>query len=220
MCRPHYRAFMRHGNPLGKFHAVHGPHLDALKAVIAKRFPNRPELPVQLRIADKTLTISADDFDRFLSKVEVQPSGEWMWVGAVNPSGYGQFHLGGKYGPMAMAHRVAYATLIGPIPDGMDLDHVRHNDDFARGRCSGGPSCLHRREVDPDHLTPRTRRENWLLGAASSSIPQLTNTCKWGHPLTGDNLRLLVRKGGGVTRVCRACRARTARDAYARRATT
>lgn len=65
----------------------------------------------------------------------------WEWQGYTNPRGYGQTHIKGA-GPMV--HRVVYEGLVGPIPDGMTLDHL----------------CKNKVCVNPAHLEPVTRHEN------------------------------------------------------------
>lgn len=93
--------------------------------------------------------------ERFLEKVEVDPSGCWLWTAKRNSKGYGIFWTGPKTkeraGTWNRAHRVAYRLFVGPIPDGMLLDHL----------CRV-PGC-----VNPDHLEPVTNRENLLRGIAS-----------------------------------------------------
>jgi hypothetical protein len=69
-------------------------------------------------------------------------TGCWVWTGAVDSSGYSSMKLKGT---VHIAFRWVYTRLVGPIPEGMDLDH----------------SCCHtRRCVNPDHLEPVTRSEN------------------------------------------------------------
>lgn len=78
--------------------------------------------------------------DRFWMKVQ-KGTDCWLWVGAISDNGYGSFRLpSGARG----AHRIAYEWSVGPIPEGMDLDH----------RCSTR-SC-----VNPSHLRPVTRKQN------------------------------------------------------------
>lgn len=77
---------------------------------------------------------------RFVDKTD----GCWIWTGARNPQGYGQVRLDSqRKGP---AHRAMYELLVGPIPEGLVIDHL----------CSN-PPC-----VNPDHLEPVTQRVNLL----------------------------------------------------------
>ena len=74
-------------------------------------------------------------------------SGCLIWLGAVNNGGYGKIRIGfrgeGTY-RIAYAHRVFYEYFVGPIPEGLDLDHK------CRVRCC----------VNPAHLEPVTKKEN------------------------------------------------------------
>ena len=75
---------------------------------------------------------------RFLAKVDLDgPGGCWLWTARIDPGGYGQFWLDGLH---RRAHRVAYETLVGPIPAGLTLDHA----------------CHVRHCVNPVHLRPAT----------------------------------------------------------------
>lgn len=79
--------------------------------------------------------------------VRDEETGCWLWLGYCLPNGYGriaQGHSNPRY-----VHRVAYELLVGPIPDGLLLDHECHNTDL---RCLGGDSCGHRRCWNPAHL--------------------------------------------------------------------
>ena len=84
---------------------------------------------------------------------------------------------------MVGAHRFAYELLIGPIPDGLQIDHL----------CRV-PLC-----VNVAHLEPVTNRVNTVRGKAG--LRQRTKThCPRGHAYDAANTRLY--KGG---RYCRAC---------------
>ena len=75
-----------------------------------------------------------------------------VWTGPLDVSGYGKMrHRGKQMG----THRVAYELATGPIPDGMQIDHICHNT-----RC-----------MNVDHLrtaTPKTNAEN-KQGACSNN---------------------------------------------------
>ena len=82
--------------------------------------------------------------DRLARNLEVTASGCWEWIGTRNPKGYGKLTLSGPKRPGLLVHRVAYEHLIGPIPAGLQLDHLCFN-----------PPCF-----NPDHLEPVTNAEN------------------------------------------------------------
>jgi len=139
--------------------------------------------------------------ERFWSKVD--RSGDcWTWTAGRLPKGYGRFHHNGK---LRLAHRVAYEMVVGPIPDGLQLDHLCRN-----------PAC-----VNPVHLEPVTARENTVRGNAPAASRARTKThCPAGHEYSGDNLFVSTRKSGYLHRLCRACHRekQRARRAQARRA--
>lgn len=55
-------------------------------------------------------------------------SGEcWEWTASLTTTGYGQFSVGGRAGRPHGAHRVSYELTNGPIPAGLDIDHICHN---------------------------------------------------------------------------------------------
>jgi hypothetical protein len=98
----------------------------------------------------------------FLRHTYRAPSGCLLWVAE------GRAHINGQaYGfwweqtprgwRPVYAHRWAYIHWKGWIPRGHTLDHRCHSEDES---CPGGPSCLHRRCVDPEHLEPVTLAEN------------------------------------------------------------
>lgn len=78
---------------------------------------------------------------RRLSRYEVQPDGCWRWQGSLNHAGYGRIKLRDRWQAI---HRAVYEAHRGPIPDGLELDHL----------------CRNRACVNPDHLEPVARQEN------------------------------------------------------------
>ncbi len=101
---------------------------------------------------------------RFLDKFQVDPeTGCHVWTGSRGQKGYGNFRVGKK---VLDAYRFAYQVLIGPVPTGLELDHL----------------CRNRACVNPAHLEPVTHRENVRrgdLGAAQKR--RQTSTCARGH---------------------------------------
>jgi hypothetical protein len=125
------------------------------------------------------------------------PNGCWLWTGhRRGDRGYGGIKIDGKE---YYAHRVVYEFFVGPIPEGLELDHICHNTDAT---CPGGATCLHRRCVNPDHLEPVTHRVNDLRGKSFAAANAAKTHCPQGHPYAGRNVYINAASGG---RVCRTC---------------
>lgn len=125
-----------------------------------------------------------DRFARYATRGE----GCWIWTGPVDSKGYGRLLVGGRGGTAIGAHRIAYELHIGPIPDGLDLDHLCRT-----------PLC-----VNPAHLEPVTRGENTRRGVAlqrRSDKAAARTECGKGHEFTPENT---YRDPKGHRR-CRAC---------------
>jgi hypothetical protein len=110
----------------------------------------------------------------------------WIWTGAKIKHGYGHFRLNRK---SILAHRVAYEWLVGPIPEGLEPDHL----------CRV-PSC-----VNPGHIEPVTQRENVLRGTSFAALNARKTHCPHGHEYTPENTRVQVKPNGARGRFCRAC---------------
>ncbi len=120
--------------------------------------------------------------ERFWRKVD--RSGEcWLWRSSTNAGGYGLFHPDGGAREWVMAHRYAYELEHGPIPEGLDLDHL----------------CRTRSCVRAEHLEPVTHRENVLRGDAGKRQRERTH-CPQGHEYAGENL--YVSRGQRSCRIC------------------
>lgn len=120
----------------------------------------------------------------------------WPVQGKAAREGYAQLRVDRLRNVYIQAHRFAYQLYVGPIPDGLVLDHACHNRDLA---CPGGDTCPHRRCVNPAHLEPVTQREN--IRRSSLTNGHKTH-CTKGHPYDEENT--FIRKNG--KRGCRACR--------------
>lgn len=136
--------------------------------------------------------------DRFWAKVDITDEC-WIWTSRIR-GGYGRYRVTER--EERAAHRVAYEALVGPIPEGMTLDHLCHSSDPS---CIGGDACPHRRCVNPDHLEPVTLRDNLLRSNSFVAINAAKTHCAHGHPFAGDNL-LIVQNGKRTQRACRTCR--------------
>jgi hypothetical protein len=152
--------------------------------------------------ADDTIsvTVTRSIEKRFWKKVTKTDSC-WLWTGCKSDKGYGRFIVKGK---CLRAHRFAYELLVGPIPEGLQLDHVT------------AAGCVNRCCVNPDHLEPVTSRENSLRSKNTlASINAAKTACKWGHSLAGENV---YRRRDG-SRECQTCRS-AARVRYAQKQAT
>ncbi len=140
---------------------------------------------------------------RFWAKID-KSEGCWMWTGAKQSKGYGQFSAGGR---SQSVHRIAYALAYGPIPAGLTIDHL----------------CLVKLCVRPDHLEAVTAKVNNQRAhdngqALPSPLSQLNAAklfCVNGHPYSPDNTYVTPQGH----RDCRTCkRAADARLRLRRRA--
>jgi hypothetical protein len=140
------------------------------------------------------------DEERFWPKVSKTPTC-WLWQGALYRSGYGAFRYEGQ---MRVAHRFAYARLVAPIPDGLQLDHL----------------CRVRHCVNPAHLEPVTARVNLLRGEGATAANAAKTRCEQGHELTPENTYVVpptqALPNGG--RRCRTCKRQNDRAYKARKA--
>jgi hypothetical protein len=102
--------------------------------------------------------------ERFWEKVDKEAANDcWEWTGSRSKAGYGTFNLGRRGEGYALAHRFAYESLVGPIPEGLCLDHLCRNE-----------GC-----VNPAHLEAVTPTENTRRGDAAWAIQ--TGKCDRGH---------------------------------------
>ena len=97
----------------------------------------------------------------------------WLWTGSTQRKGYGRCSRW-------LAHRLVYVLLRGPIPDGLQVDHL----------------CRVRNCVNPDHMELVSSRENTFRGISPAARNARKTTCPEGHPYDAV---------WGPNRRCRAC---------------
>lgn len=113
--------------------------------------------------------------------------GCWEWTAGKNAAGYGVFKNRRWPQHSRLAHRVLYTLLVGPIPAGLELDHL----------------CRNRGCVNPKHLEPVTRRVNTLRGETRGARNAAVTHCPQGHAY--DERNTWTAKNG--SRNCRRCNA-------------
>lgn len=127
-----------------------------------------------------TVGLELSNLQRFFHYVKFTDTC-WLWLGGKQSEGYGHFHLQGQN---VYAHRYAYEFCVGPIPNGLTIDHL----------------CRVRACVNPDHLEPVTTRENTLRGIGPTAKHARATHCPSGHLYLGENL--ILYRGW---RSCREC---------------
>jgi hypothetical protein len=105
------------------------------------------------------------------------------WTAFKLPNGYGRVSFKGQ---LLYTHRLAYQEQIGPIPEGLMIDHL----------------CRNRACVNVDHLEPVTNRVNILRGETVPAAMAAKTHCPQGHPYDEANT---VWVSGGHHRRCLAC---------------
>lgn len=127
----------------------------------------------------------------------------WVWTAALN-NGYGRIRRGKYDDGYIYAFRFAYEYFVGPIPDGLQPDHLCRNRACVKAIAdSYGPSHL-------EIVTPKINVERGLSGKLH--IPK--THCPRKHPYDTDNTYVDA-KG---SRSCRICRDEATQRYYAKRA--
>lgn len=137
--------------------------------------------------------------DRIAERFEIDAeTGCYTWT-SYGANGYGQItvpkSIAGKKSRRG-AHRITYELVVGPVPDGLQLDHL----------------CRNRACINPDHLEPVSLAENLHRGEGDSHRVARTGVCLRGHALTSENTMTNRRTG---KRRCRCCFNRWHRERYA-----
>ena len=119
--------------------------------------------------------------ERIYSRLIIDPSGCVLWSGNCGDNGYGQIEIAGQ---MKLVHRVVWELENGPIPDGLQIDHVWE------------AGCRNRHCAALAHLEPVTAAENARRRAAT------VVKCVRNHDYTPENTYVDSRGRRG----CKECR--------------
>lgn len=126
--------------------------------------------------------------ERIMASINISAeTGCWVWSKCTR-RGYGALRSFRKFWS---AHRASYEVFVGPIPHGLELDHL----------------CRNRRCVNPQHLEPVSRAVNNARGSSPSALAMHKTHCVYGHEFSDSNTR---HRGG--RRHCRACGRRRTRE--------
>ena len=131
---------------------------------------------------------------RFWSKVRLGPVPPhrpdlgpcWEWTASRDGKGYSKFWFEDRLWP---GHLLLYVTIIGPVPPGLELDHL----------------CRNRACLRLTHLDPVTPRENRLRGTSPAARAAAVLICPQGHPYDEANTYIEI-VGRREKRHCRLCR--------------
>jgi hypothetical protein len=126
--------------------------------------------------------------DRIAEKVALTDSGCIEWIAAPANTGYGELSANSET-PRVLAHRWSYEHHFGPIPEGLQIDHL----------------CRNRLCINPDHLEAVTQRVNILRGEGATARNAAKTHCPRGHALSGDNVYTHPTRGH---RECLECQRR------------
>ena len=137
-----------------------------------------------LKTGSPTGTLRAPAIDRFVAKMVESPTGCWLWTASKDGNGYGLFS-GRPGGASIRAHIWSYEYHVGPVPDGLQLDHL----------------CRKRACVNPEHLDPVTSRVNSLRGDTVYAANAAKTHCKRGHEFTPENTHITTQG----SRSCKTC---------------
>lgn len=131
----------------------------------------------------------------------------WTWTGETNGRGYGTLKVNGR---RTLAHRASYEAHVGPIPEGLVLDHTCHDRN-----CTAGGACPHRSCINPAHLEPVTNTVNILRGVGVGAVNAQKTHCVRGHEFTPENILRQPPNwpDGPDRRGCRTCRREQNREA-------
>jgi HNH endonuclease len=129
---------------------------------------------------------------RVLAKLVIDPSGCVLWTGQLNGAGYGEVYVDRTPGRrqtananFAFVHRLMYEWFVGPIPEGLVIDHL----------------CRTPRCASPAHLEAVTQRENVRRGMGFAGVRSRQTHCIRDHEFTEANTYI----SGNGTRHCKEC---------------
>ena len=114
--------------------------------------------------------LTLNPMTRFWERIRIDGSC-WLWTATLWPNGYAQMSINGI---KRLIHRWAFETFRGPIPEGLQIDHL----------------CRRKNCVNPAHLDVVTNRENTIRGDGPRLLGERQRGkthCPQGHPYDEQN---------------------------------
>lgn len=148
-----------------------------------------PRCPGAVAKEKEMLKRHRNTIEKLLGRCEqVTESGCWIFLGSLR-RGYAVVRFQGKG---ASVHRLFYEHFVGPIPEGLQIDHL------CRVRCC----------VNPAHLEPVTAQINSHRSNSFTGLRARQTACKYGHPLER------ITWPSNSRRICRECNRIRSRKYY------
>ena len=134
-CSKHYQRVLKHGDPhkvnprgpqKGVTYEVYTSDICSVVGCIGERTGSgycHKHYQRVLRHGDHTVAPGSPAY-RIMNKVDETGSGCWTFTGSNDGRGYGQVHINGK---TSRPHRFMYEYFCGPIPEGLEIDHLCRN---------------------------------------------------------------------------------------------
>lgn len=136
---------------------------------------------VELLPYEKFVSRSKSIEERLWSGAIEGERGCWVWQRSLSDTGYGRIVNNGQ---AVGIHRLAYELAIGPIPEGLVIDHL----------------CFTRSCINPEHLEPVTHKENTLRGSGVTAYNANRKYCVKGHAYDEENTH--YHQGRRYCRIC------------------
>jgi hypothetical protein len=177
-CQLHYGRWARYGDPLAEPPAriiatcsIEGCDKPASSRGWCKKHYTRWE-----RHGDPLALSWGPPLERILRQIVIEPEGCWIFTGHTNKPGIHGYGVLAHEGGRVLVHRFMYEQYVGPIPEGLEIDHL----------------CRRKRCCCPDHLEPVSHAENVRRAVG------IRTECERGHPWTTENV-----SNDGRCRLCR-----------------
>lgn len=139
--------------------------------------------------------MNENDIARLWSRIERRGPNDCWPIRGARSNGYVLIQ---RHGKNIGAHRLIYIIVHGPIPEGLDVDHLCHTTDCTVPVAQ----CPHRICCNPTHLALATNKDNALRGNGPTAINARKDSC----PKCGGAYTVRTLRTGKQDRICIPCK--------------